>query len=341
MTAEYIALYVEMTSACNLRCRHCYNASGNKNVELDYCVLTRVIRQMAKDNVKSIALSGGEPTLYSHFWDVLDLCASLNIRTNIITNGTLWNKEMIEKIEIYDNVFIQVSLDGMEENHDYVRGKGTFQKVIVALDLLKNSKLKDRINIHCVINNRNYNEMEEIIRLCNSKGASSLSFNMYNKLGRACEKSEIQFSDNKSRIKTIDLINEIVDAHEDLQKTMRITGAPTTHFCPLLQNGLKMDLRIDSEGNVYPCQIFSGVQYSLGNIYSQTINEIIHSERTETFHDFIKIATEFNSECVKCAFKKSCGKGCPGERLADNSLNDVDDNCYQIKKEFFKAIMEA
>lgn len=340
MQTEYIGLYVELTSACNLRCRHCYNASGCKSVELDYRILSRVIRQMAKDNVKNIALSGGEPILYSHFWDVLDLCASLNIRTSVITNGTLWNREMIEKIEAYD-VFIQVSLDGMEENHDYVRGNGAFQRVIGTLDLFGSSKLKDRINIHCVINNRNYDEMQEIIQLCNSKGAASLSFNMYNKLGRACEESEIQFPDDKSRIETIDLINKVVDANKDIQQIMKITGAPTTHFCPLLEDTPKFNLRIDSEGNVYPCQIFSGIQYSLGNIYSQTINEIIHSERTEMFHDFIKMTTEFNSECVKCAFKKSCGKGCPGARLADNSLNDVDDNCYQIKKEFFKAIMEA
>lgn len=52
-------LYVELTSSCNLRCRHCYNSSGSPGKELPIKLLKAAIRQAKEDGVRFISLSGG------------------------------------------------------------------------------------------------------------------------------------------------------------------------------------------------------------------------------------------------------------------------------------------
>lgn len=61
------AAYIELSSACNLKCKHCYNNSGNSGINLiDQTSLIRVIDELAKLDCEKIALSGGEPLAYKN-----------------------------------------------------------------------------------------------------------------------------------------------------------------------------------------------------------------------------------------------------------------------------------
>ena len=86
------ALYIEITSKCNLRCKHCYNESGNSDNEIDIKALFRLFEGAAAMGVDGISISGGEPFMSTNFIAILrELKKYPQFNVNIITNGTLFN----------------------------------------------------------------------------------------------------------------------------------------------------------------------------------------------------------------------------------------------------------
>ena len=90
--------YIELTSCCNLRCTYCYNDSGKKNDEITYQAVEKLITNSLAFFNTSVTLSGGEPFLYTHFYDLLDLFNKNKIKTTIATNGTLISDEFLKFI---------------------------------------------------------------------------------------------------------------------------------------------------------------------------------------------------------------------------------------------------
>ena len=138
---KYSSVYVELTKKCNLCCKHCYNSSGQNSAELNMNVMKNIVEQMRYDNVKSIALSGGEPLLYDGIFELLNLCEQYGINTNLITNGTLINDDIALRFSRFERLRIQISLDGVEATHDINRGEGSYKKNIQGIIKLKNADI--------------------------------------------------------------------------------------------------------------------------------------------------------------------------------------------------------
>ena len=87
-------------------------------------------------------LSGGEPFLRKDLFEILDYTTKFDDIV-ITTNCTLINEKIAQKLAQYPNVRLSISIDGMEEIHDKFRGrKGTFQKIINTLPILKENGVK-------------------------------------------------------------------------------------------------------------------------------------------------------------------------------------------------------
>lgn len=160
-----------ITSKCNLFCSHCfYWSSLNQNKDLNFEEIREFSLSMGK--IKNLALSGGEPFLRQ---DIVEICAlfknnnqidSLSIPTNGTLPGIIYErvKELLEKTNL--NITINLSIDGMREYHDRLRGApGVFDKAIKTYQALaelkkKFNKLKITINPTVTKNN-----VEEIIKL--------------------------------------------------------------------------------------------------------------------------------------------------------------------------------
>jgi len=151
----------KLTYNCNLRCKMCpfwKRPSTDSSIEKEKAIL----EQIHDSGACGIAFEGGEPLLRRDLVDVLAFSRSLPLHTSLITNGTLLESR-IDEIAPYINGVIYVSLDGLEETHDAIRGvSGCFKKAIGGI-IASNEKAS--VTINTTIMKDNLHEIEDIVKL--------------------------------------------------------------------------------------------------------------------------------------------------------------------------------
>mgnify|MGYP004704087581 CR=1 FL=1 len=134
------AILMDPTSACNLSCTGCWAAQyGDKN-NLSFEDLDSICSQGKKLGVYFYIFSGGEPLVRKK--DIIRLCEiHKDCYFFAFTNGTLVDDKFCEDILKVRNLALAFSIEGDEEATDMRRGKGTYRKVIEAMDRMRKYKL--------------------------------------------------------------------------------------------------------------------------------------------------------------------------------------------------------
>lgn len=153
--------FIEITRACNLRCKHCLNNSGKiMDNQLTTEEIFFLIKKLAAAGIQEIRFTGGEPLVHKDIYKMIELATELGIYTSIGTNGTLIDEETAKKLKDAGLKKAVVSLDGTREKHDEIRGKGNYDKTILSIKYLQNQGIKIKVN--SVIMHSN---MEDVIIL--------------------------------------------------------------------------------------------------------------------------------------------------------------------------------
>lgn len=129
---------LELTTSCNLRCKHCSGRYGDKNIEImSINNLKNIVQWAEMNSIDSMTLSGGEVFCLSDISERLEYVRKYySGYITIITNATLINEKdfAILKRTVDE---ISISLDGYDkESVDLIRGKGVFEKVVNTIDKL-------------------------------------------------------------------------------------------------------------------------------------------------------------------------------------------------------------
>jgi len=120
---------------CNLHCVGCYAGNYRRDEGLSYQVIDRILNDAKTMGIYFITVSGGEP-FYRE--DILDLFAEHDdMYFQVFTNGTLIDAELAEKIGRIGNIAPVISCEGFEGETDHRRGNGTFRKICLAMDNLR------------------------------------------------------------------------------------------------------------------------------------------------------------------------------------------------------------
>lgn len=153
--------FIEVTRACNLKCKHCLNNSGNKiNNQLTTEEIFCLIKKLAVAGVQEIRFTGGEPLVHKDIYSMIKLATSLGIYTSIGTNGTLIDEKIAKKLKTVGLKKAVVSLDGTRTKHDEIRGKGNYDKTVLSIKYLKEQGVKIKVNSVIMKSN-----MEDVIML--------------------------------------------------------------------------------------------------------------------------------------------------------------------------------
>lgn len=123
-------LELQITERCNLKCRHCYI---HKDVlsELSFVDIRTVLKEFETIQGLRVMITGGEPLLHSRFPEVNALLPEFAFRKILFTNGLLIDEHSLKGLAVDE---IQVSIDGLEDAHDALRGKGSFRKAMEAVN---------------------------------------------------------------------------------------------------------------------------------------------------------------------------------------------------------------
>ncbi len=144
-------LTISPTKACNLFCKGCYAASTAKDqAKLDYEVFHRIIDEKTRLwKSHFTVISGGEPFLYRDKGKgILDIARAHSDNYFLVyTNGTLIDRNTAAQLAEVGNITPAISVEGLEEETDVRRGKGTFQKIMRAFENLRRSGVPFGISV--------------------------------------------------------------------------------------------------------------------------------------------------------------------------------------------------
>ena len=167
--------WFHLTNRCNLACGHClFGASKNSQATMPTTLLRQGLGQARQLGCTLFCFTGGEPFLYPDFMGVLgELLADPAVHAVVLTNGLLLDqyRDALQAMP-QGRLHLQVSLDGLEENHDHLRGPGSFGRLMAILDTLRAAGLA--VTLSVAINRANLADLPALVDLAAAKGIHNL-----------------------------------------------------------------------------------------------------------------------------------------------------------------------
>jgi mycofactocin radical SAM maturase len=161
-----ICLTWELTYACNLACVHCLSSSGRRDpreLSTDQC--KAVIDELERMQVFYVNIGGGEPTVRSDFWELVDYATAHHVGVKFSTNGSRITPEVARRLAASDYVDVQISLDGATaEVNDRVRGEGTFATALAAMQHLADAGFRG-FKISVVVTSENVDQLDAFLAI--------------------------------------------------------------------------------------------------------------------------------------------------------------------------------
>lgn len=322
-------------NSCNLRCTHCYQ-ENYKYMDMDLENLLRIADELISALTKwgmsgRISLTGGEPFLSKHLYNLLDYLnrSEKIVSIDILTNGTLITDEDVTKLKQYDKLHqIQISLDGgTEKIHDSIRGNGNFRKAINGIRNLKAGGLE--VALMYTLQKLNIDGYDDFIDLAISENVDAVTVERVTPCGQSALE-EIIPADEIKRIYT-DITKR---ANKMLAKPVIRRGRPlwintvcdSTRtdctiggFCPVGFTALA----ILHDGTVLPCR---RMEIPLGNILTDGLYKIWY---TSDVLWKIRDKNNLKGKCHGCENLPFCG-GCRAVAYAaTGDYMEEDPQCWK------------
>lgn len=169
--------WLHITNRCNMSCSHCLFASGDGDcAELSRTDLFSAIDQAYEQGCRLFYFTGGEPLVHPDFTDACEqILVNRDTHLVILTNGRALPKyERWLQQQDSNRLHFQISIDGMQGNHEALRGCGSFEELQCNLKWLKNIGLSASLSMS--INNNNVDEMTDAVDFAADQGVANLHF---------------------------------------------------------------------------------------------------------------------------------------------------------------------
>jgi radical SAM protein with 4Fe4S-binding SPASM domain len=293
--------------------------------ELTTGELQRVIKDAAKFGFSTFVFSGGEPLLREDIFDLISFVKDNRMTACLTSNGYLLNEETAKDLHKAKIDVVNISIEGPKQTHDYLRGEGTFDKAITALNNLRKNRIET--TIATMVSRYNYQHLTYILELAKEYGVSTIRFQPFSKIFISDILKEKSFLIDKEAIrKAQEIIEQIVKLCNEFNISTNpvsylraipfyLKGKKKTshHGCPALWTTCSINAR----GDIFPCWVFNNGDKLIGNVRKVNLYELWNSKR----HDEIK--------------KSILKEGCPGCMMSCyDGVFDQD----SLKKGFFKKV---
>ncbi len=312
-------IVIDLTNKCNLKCKHCGNANDNSfvNIETDFINILKNIPY----TITKVDLLGGEPLLYSKLDDLLTYLEEISVEVSLISNGQ-FSDEMAKYLckKMIRN--ISISIDGMREQNDQVRGKGSYDKAIKFLESLLEYKTNEKmdIGVNIVVNRLNCESIKLLIEKVLSQGVDYVRINRILEEGRACN-SDLLIDD----VQYLTVIEQICSEYCSNDLMEKIVFDFETPFLAYYLN-IKYDMNymikkdycdaaqhsiyINSIGEIYPCRSYQhkiNLTNFINDISLCATKLIMNSEKEE--NDEYCISCFLLQYCFRCPLNKKKNPG--------------------------------
>lgn len=332
-------IVISPTQKCNLNCQGCYAASSSQATAfLPFDIFDRILKENHDIfGSRFVTISGGEPLLYqSQGKNLLDLFEKYSDTYFIFyTNGTLITKEIAERLAKLGNVSPQISVEGLEKETDERRGKGIFQRILKAAEILRKAGVPFVISVTATTENIDTLLSDEFYDFWfKNQGASYMWSFQLMPIGRGKDVFDLM-PRPEQRIKLYRKWEEILEK-----------GYPLADFwnSGVLSNGCIAYGKpggyfyIDWSGNITPC-VF--IPYYVDNVYDlykqgKTLADAL-------FSDFFKKGREWQKKhknwLMPCSIRDNYHYF--RENILPENAKGQDESAEQAKnsKEYFQGLI--
>lgn len=328
----------EITMQCNMKCIHCGTGATleKRGEELNTAEALKLIEDLVSVNCEKVTLAGGEPFVRKD-WSVLaESVLRHKMKCAIISNGLLINKKIVDKlVELrkIGNIFIAVSIDGIEETHNKIRNHSSaFSGITKALNLLRKENFP--VSVLTQVNNINFDELTQIREFIFSySNMYSWQIQVASPWGRAKEHKDLIISPNKY----LRLVNYIAE-----QKQLygnRVTAPDDVGFYgsfeailrghPMAWKGCHAGKRvvgIRSNGDITGCLSLMEDRFIEGNIRETSFPDIWNNKNSFAYNrNFDPSLLE--GQCKTCKYGERCKGGCKNTALSLSGSFYKNDYC--------------
>jgi len=181
-------LELQITDACNLRCKHCYLVEGDSH-ELSLGQINRVLKEFEEMQGLRVLITGGEPLLHNKFSEINEMLPDFFVLKVLFTNGLLLTREALKSLKVDE---IQVSIDGLESAHDRLRGAGTFARAHEAVKHALDAGFA--VSVSTMVHRANLADFDAMERLFKDLGIKDWTVDNPCPTGRLLENKEFYVS---------------------------------------------------------------------------------------------------------------------------------------------------
>ena len=214
-------MFWETTTQCNLSCKHCGNGCGKGTPDDSLTTedMISFLNQFGKDfspDEVMFCITGGEPLLRHDLFEVMAHAADLDFLWGMTTNGILLTDVNIQKMINTNCKTVSVSLDGLSDSHNALRGHSCFEQVVNAIKRLVATKSFSEVQVTTVIHKQNIHELSEMYSFVESLGVNSWRMTNIEPIGRA-NQMENSFLNKNDFIRLFDFIRSCRQNHTKIQ----------------------------------------------------------------------------------------------------------------------------
>ncbi len=293
-------IIMEITNVCNLNCMHCYNDSGCRTEnELTLEEVYKVIDEIKNLGVLRITLSGGEPLMHPHFFEIAEYIKEHNLELGLFTNGTLITKDVAKTLKNLSFLKVTVSIDSLTPDiHDQFRGKkGAWKKTMEGINHLKAEGITIKPAI--ALSKLNLSEIVDLFTLFCEEGVDDYQLMPVFATGRDLLLDfDVSPGEYENVAKNIFVLEKKYNT-----KPHSLTGEKKTANCGIGTYSLV----IKSNGDVVPCPAF-GRKAVLGNVRDQSLKSTWND--SSLLNELRKVDAHNHPVCGLCDFFEYCKGGC-------------------------------
>jgi len=321
-----------LTEACNLWCKHCYQ--GERSIEeMPLPDIKKTIAEISDmiddwseaygvEFSRSMNITGGEPFLRRDCFDILGEIKKKGFEVSLLTNGTLVTRERAQRLADLGVDAVQVSMEGAEDVHDAIRGKGSYDAAVAGVEWLVDCGLAVTLNV--TVSDLNAEQVKKVVAFGSHAGVKRIGFSRLVPAG----KGRALLSQMLTQERLRELYGSLFSL--ELKSLEIVTGDPVATQMKIKSNGDAGDtamsgcsagvagLTILPNGNVTPCR---RLPLSLGNVRKDSLREIwAASPVLEALRD----RSRYKGKCGACSRWAAC-RGCRAIAYAWSRSRGEDD----------------
>lgn len=193
-------LFLEITQRCNLECLHCGSDCGkhaftDELTTQEWIALIQGLGRAFSGQGLMPVVSGGEPTCYPDLMQIAGALGRAGFRWGMVTNGYRLEASTLRALQKSGLVSLTLSLDGLEQSHNWLRGRSdSFARAVASIRLAAGSGLP-LVDVVTVVNQRNLNELAPLRRHLADLGVKRWRIFSTFPRGRALQHPELLLTD--------------------------------------------------------------------------------------------------------------------------------------------------